>query len=232
MWTLEAQKHGGQITSILMKKRAEEKYAKNPIKCLNCSKIIPLNGRRPSQVKKNKFCSSHCAAVFNNKKFPKRKPSKHSNPTSFCKFCGDIIYLKKSSENSYYNRTKCDKCLQLRAIMFNGCYLPKIENKTKKELFLSTKNYQSARSQILKHAFIKYNLSDRPKQCLICNYKKHFQVCHKKAVSNFSADTLIKEINDLNNLLPLCPTHHWEFDHGCLENPELIDRFISKYLVS
>lgn len=41
-------------------------------------------------------------------------------------------------------------------------------------------------------------------------------MAHIKAVSEFSDDTLISEINDINNLVGLCPNHHWEYDHGLL----------------
>lgn len=33
---------------------------------------------------------------------------------------------------------------------------------------------------------------------------------------DFSSESLMIEINDPKNLIVLCPTHHWEFDHGYL----------------
>jgi predicted restriction endonuclease len=48
------------------------------------------------------------------------------------------------------------------------------------------------------------------------------EVAHIKAVSNFSEDSLISEINDISNLIGLCPNHHWEYDNGLLD--------ISKYI--
>lgn len=227
MWTLNAQKHGGQLTSILMKKRAQEKYDKNPIICLNCLKIIPLNGRRPSKVKKRKFCSTHCSAVFNNKKYPKREASPYNkNPTSLCKICGALIYLKKRTKNTFLNRKVCDSCLKPQDDYY---WLPDIGSKTKKEIFLKYKNWQSARSIILKHAIGIYLLSGRPKQCAVCKYEKKVQISHVRSVSGFSDDTIIALINDINNLVPLCPTHHWEFDHQCLENLKAIDDFFTNF---
>jgi predicted restriction endonuclease len=44
----------------------------------------------------------------------------------------------------------------------------------------------------------------------------HIEVCHKQAINRFSADTPIATINDLHNLVALCPNHHWEFDNGLL----------------
>ena len=48
-------------------------------------------------------------------------------------------------------------------------------------------------------------------------YDKHYEVCHIKAVSDFSEDTPITVINHIDNLVALCPNHHWEFDNGLLD---------------
>ena len=55
------------------------------------------------------------------------------------------------------------------------------------------------------------------KSCLNCNYSKHIEVAHKKAITDFSGNTLLSVINDKSNLLPLCPNCHWEFDKGLLD---------------
>jgi len=36
------------------------------------------------------------------------------------------------------------------------------------------------------------------------------------SMSEFSDDTLIKDINNTDNLVGLCPNHHWELDNGYL----------------
>lgn len=100
-------------------------------------------------------------------------------------------------------------------------------NKTKKEIFEERKNWQSARTAIRKVAnsiFDEYNI---PKKCIICGYDKHIEIAHIKAVSEFSDDTLISEINDINNLAPLCPNHHWEFDNGILSKDEIINALMT-----
>ena len=50
------------------------------------------------------------------------------------------------------------------------------------------------------------------KTCTICGYDKYYEVCHIKSVSDFSDDSLISEINSLDNLVALCPNHHKEYD--------------------
>ena len=37
------------------------------------------------------------------------------------------------------------------------------------------------------------------------------------AVSDFDDSALISEINSKDNLIALCPNHHWEYDHGLLK---------------
>jgi predicted restriction endonuclease len=53
--------------------------------------------------------------------------------------------------------------------------------------------------------------------CYLCGYNKHTEVCHIKAISAFSDDTLVGEINHIGNLVALCPNHHWEFDNGIID---------------
>lgn len=90
-------------------------------------------------------------------------------------------------------------------------------NKTKAELFNKRKNWQSARSAIQKNArkiFYAYNNSPK---CAICGYDKHVEIAHIKAVSDFSDETTIREINSVSNLIGLCPNHHWEYDNGLIK---------------
>lgn len=92
-----------------------------------------------------------------------------------------------------------------------------ILNKTKGELFSDRKNWQSARSSIQKLAreiFKYYN--EKPK-CAVCGYSNHVEVAHIKAVSEFDDNTTIKEINSIDNIIGLCPNHHWEYDNGILK---------------
>ena len=91
---------------------------------------------------------------------------------------------------------------------------------TKGELFSSRKNWQSARTAIRKLADSAYRNSNKPMKCVICGYDKHVEIAHIKSVSEFSGNSLISEINDVNNLIALCPNHHWEFDSGNLSDED------------
>lgn len=79
------------------------------------------------------------------------------------------------------------------------------------------KNYQSYRSAIRKLSAAIYDNSGKPHKCAICGYDKHIEIAHIKAVSEFDDSATIAEINSIDNLIGLCPNHHWEYDHGILK---------------
>ena len=54
--------------------------------------------------------------------------------------------------------------------------------------------------------------------CENCGYDKYVECCHKKAISAFSKEALINEVNHIDNLIYLCPNCHWEFDKGLIFN--------------
>ena len=59
--------------------------------------------------------------------------------------------------------------------------------------------------------------SGKPLVCKLCNYEKHVEICHRKSVSDFSDETTVSEINHIDNLVALCPNHHWELDNLSLK---------------
>ena len=92
-----------------------------------------------------------------------------------------------------------------------------VNNQTKGDLFVNRKNWQSARSSIRKAAERIFKESKVPFKCAICGYDKHIEIAHIKAVSDFDDSTKISEINSIDNLIALCPNHHWEYDNGILK---------------
>ena len=112
-----------------------------------------------------------------------------------------------------------ERCNHL-GIKPNIDYSSPILKVTKGELFSNRKNWQSARTAIRKLADMIFKKSNKPQKCAICGYDKHTEIAHIKAVSEFSDDVFISEINDINNLVALCPNHHWEFDNGLLSEED------------
>ena len=86
-------------------------------------------------------------------------------------------------------------------------------------VILNRKKSDSSHRQIREHARRTLINSKIPKKCHICQYDKHAEACHRKPIEKFSPDTVIRIINDLSNLVWLCPNHHWEYDHL---NPTLL----------
>lgn len=159
--------------------------------CKTCTKLV---ARTSSNVRGNVFCSKSCAAIHNNKVYPKK-----SNPT-FCVDCG-----KKVRHNI---TTRCQKC------HINSQYF--IENMTLEQATIKVKD-NNRYTKIRQNARRKYLQSNRPKECEHCGYSNHFEICHIKDISEYSKDTLVSDINNLNNLIALCPNHHWELDNNLIK---------------
>ena len=148
------------------------------------------------------------------------------NP-NICEYCGKAIVpregerLQDVKKRKFCNRQCRGKYRTSRTLKKEkkpkAIKESKTPNKTKGELFSGRANWQSARSSIRDLARKEYISSGKPMECFVCGYTCHVQVCHKKAVSDFDDKALVKEINDIENLVPLCPNHHWEFDNKILK---------------
>ncbi len=90
------------------------------------------------------------------------------------------------------------------------------ENRTKGDLFNNRMTWQSARSTIRKNACNVFEKSKKEYRCALCGYDKHIEIAHIKSVSDFDNSAEIKEINHIDNLIGLCPNHHWEYDAGLI----------------
>ena len=156
--------------------------------CAYCGKDV----HRPKDKRcKNIFCDQSCSAKYNNPKHAQR--TLHNK----CKKCNSPII-----SGLFY----CKKCSPYAGL----------SNKSYKDVKGSRK-YQK-NSQIREHARKVYYGSQEPKQCIVCGYGKHFDVCHVKDISLFPSSAKVSEINDITNLIPLCKNHHWEFDNNSLDH--------------
>lgn len=228
---------GGKATAIIEKEQARQRideYNKNPNSCLCCNKpILASYDQKLRDVKIKKFCSLSCAAKYNN-------VGKVHNPTGINNSKSIISNLSNNqiieAFNSSNNLTEFSLKLGYKSrinknqenvqnklaelnLDINDLIADKndVNSDTKGSLFDRRSNWQNARSTIQKEARKIYQNSDKPKQCIVCGYDKHYEVAHVKAVSDFSDDALISEINDEENLIALCPNHHWEYDNDGLD---------------
>jgi len=164
------------------------------MKCLNCNNNLTTKGQK-------KFCSKNCAAIFNNKKYPKRQKSKKNWPK--CKCCSNTV--------KYFKGSYCKDCINNKK-HYHG---KPVETLTLQEVV--TRKGSNRYDIVRNHASYLYRKNKTDLKCANCIYNKHVEICHIKPIKDFSLDTTIKEINDSSNIVLLCPNCHWEFDKGLLK---------------
>jgi len=146
-----------------------------------------------------------------------------NNSVGWKEICEKLGY--NSTAGSDTKNKILDRCNLLK-IKITLTRTPSILEKTKGELLLNRKNYQSYRSTIRKLAEKTYKDNNLTCECAVCGYNKHIEIAHIKAVADFDDNATIAEINDIDNLIGLCPNHHWEFDNGLLDITPYINRGI------
>ena len=210
----EGRSRGGQTQAKRSRDEAIQKYYENPKTCKYCGRVIEVKeGQKVAEVRLKEFCNRSCAGFYNSNK-EGGSPKNTAKPISPCEGCGEPIYLKKG-KRGYLRRRFCETCTALRL---------EIPTKTKGRLFveskekgpLLSKGWQCARSQIARNARRVFAETGRPLRCEHpgCTYDHYAEVCHRKPVSDFPDSATVKEINDPENLMALCPNHHWDLDHG------------------
>ncbi len=185
--------------------------------CFICSKqFIRYKNHLLQNLKRNRktTCSRSCASKLQNEKYKNKTNIK-------CSFCFKEFHKKRHlilKHKNHYCSSDCMKKSRARKDIKIEDKVRKasLEGVTKGELFKRRKNWQSARSSIQRHARLIFDKSSEEKSCRECGYSKHYEVCHINDVSSFSSDILITEINNIQNLIALCPNHHWEFDNNHL----------------
>lgn len=144
-----------------------------------------------------KFCSSRCAAIYNNTNFPKRK-----------KLVLEWICIE------------CGKPTTERRKYCNDCLPNQIDWMSRTLAELTTDGYDQTYRIVRSLARRIYKESGLPLECRVCGYSEHYEICHIRAIRKFPKNTLIREVNRLDNLVALCPNHHWELDNGRLKLPK------------
>ena len=164
------------------------------LECLECGTDVE---RAPSMVLSKVFCGRPCATSYNNRQKPKRVAA----VLPPCSACDQPVTTRR--------RKFCGACWDAR----------KLGQLTLGALVRRRRSRSAARRSIADHARRVF-LRDHPDPfCAVCGYKKHVETAHRKEVAQFNDDALVSEINDPANLIGLCPTHHWEFDHNMLDEP-------------
>lgn len=155
-------------------------------RCKNCG----------AETSNPKFCSRSCSASFNN-----RGIKRHGKNGRICPKC------------------KGKKCLESN--LCHTCYIEEIYTKRLQEpiknFFTSNHlhpRFKHNRVRIwAKKLMVYWNID---KKCKICGYNKHVNACHIKSISKFKENTPMGMVNSKENLIYLCPNHHWELDNNIL----------------
>lgn len=168
---------------------------------------------------KNKYCSVSCQNTVRSRNF---KEVYYLNP-KLCLTCLLAIPFEQR-RNNFCNHSCAAATTNKNRIKLSDHKIyvkPKkhtvskltIKTLNKTKIFELSKNWQSARSTIRKDACRVYKQSGKEYKCNVCGYSNHVEIAHIKAVSEFDNESTLLEINDINNLVALCPNHHWEFDN-------------------
>ena len=137
-----------------------------------------------------KFCSSSCAASYNNKRRPPKGKGR-------CKDCETKISKQRSRCRPCHSKWQTTRVLGDSVTLAEAVLRYKRHGRSSAYSLVRTR----ARSVMKEHTC-----------CEWCGYDKHVEVAHRTAISEFSGDTLLSTINDRDNLLSLCPNCHWEHD--------------------
>jgi hypothetical protein len=179
-------------------KRAE--YISNPNICLGCKgPILPKEGQKLADARKKKFCSRSCNGSYSTPEREKHKEKLVATGKAVKKHVPCLSCGKNANTGDGMNRRKyCVEC-----------------NAANKTALMSVLKKDSTHAKIRSHArtIAKRHCGNA---CLHCGYDTFIEVCHVKPVRDFLPISTLGEINDPENLIILCRTHHWEFDHGLL----------------
>lgn len=173
-----------------------QNYNKNPKECLNCKEnIIFKKGDKLHKFKKRKFCSLECSRNYT---------SKTKSKFNYCVKCN--IKVRKES-------TLCRTCFNITNNPINERTLKSFIGGEK---YLSTK-CQSIRKDARKKMQKWFPIDIR--KCKYCNnddFKEVLEVHHIKGILQFDYNTKIKEINNIDNMIWVCPSHHSMIEKGLL----------------
>lgn len=215
---------------------------------------MPLNLKvKPSIAMKRRFCNEACAVRFRHKKrqdaglpapsgwtrdagprpfMKERALARYASNPRLCKGCGAVVPLPEGGVpsdlgNKFYCSRECSIKAAREYRLWDLSNLPK-------SLKVSTVPFmqkgQTSIQELRKHAKRVYRSYWPDQRCEYCNVELPYlpDVAHIKPVSSFSNDSLLLEINQLSNLIGLCPTHHRNFDFGVIPLEEIKEKVATR----
>jgi dynactin complex subunit len=191
-------------------------------KCSNCDYKSTQKNKISRHINKINKCGDNPVIVLLNvdisceycKKSCRTRPSLNRHFTT-CKIIKENTEIKLEIEKD--NNKKLEKQSEYDNLQRKYDNLQKKYNKLEKTLesflkiekkVLGNTNVETIRSQARK----KYKNSSKNMNCVHCKHSGSTQVCHIKAISDFDKLSTIEEINDITNLIGLCPNCHIDLD--------------------
>ncbi len=150
----------------------------------------------------------HCGRSCTNKNRTFVKVRKNAKRIrSYCE-CGSPIsgYKSKFCKDCYQEKLK-------KNLVEKGNTISVGDVLKKTEKYKSLHRYQPIRNDAIRIL----KISGLKEECKVCGYSTHVEVCHIKGIADFTKESLLSEVNDLSNLVYLCPNHHWELDNGIIK---------------
>lgn len=133
----------------------------------------------------------------------------------YCSYqCANRHRVQKHRKNKHAICPKCDQKMAFDSIQCRKCCKTDLSVRTIESL---GKNSTHQAARVRQHARDVWINSGKPLACHICNYSNHYEVAHIHPISSFQSNTLLCVVNHINNLLALCPNHHWELDNHLLK---------------
>lgn len=167
--------------------------------CCQCGKQF---SRKVSEIVPSgrTFCSRSCGVSYNSKgvcRNPKRERA--------CSICAAQYFYTRENHSKY-----CVNCKPQygHRINHNNTLKETVSKRSLKD------RHPSWKSAYVRTACYSLNRAIKDSPCQFCGYATHTELCHIKPVSSFDETATLNEVNHPDNILVLCPNHHWEFDNG------------------
>ena len=205
-------RYNPRMDNIIVSDEYDGRNRKGKMKiCPQCNEKfwVPLH-----RYEDRKVCSREC-----------RDESRRTRKTVSCAHCGKSISRKPSKIAASKSGLQfCDRVCKENAQRIGDNSIAEIQpshygtaaakTMTKKEILSQTSGHTLIREdsrKIYKREFPGHM------KCQVCGYDYCVEVCHMVSVNEFPDSTLVSEINNIDNLVALCPNHHKELDGGKLE---------------
>lgn len=198
------------------------------------------------------FCGRKCSLAYLKISGKQRKPEgncyKCKKPIlSSRKYCYDCSNMKRilppnnrtirgktktGLACSLYKCSDCETLVSHKEGRCKSCYQKLIEE-TNQKLLIKDCLYSNDAN---KHNFIRQHASkvikalEVERKCCNCGYSKFTEICHIRSIKSFPLDATLNDVNNINNLIILCPNCHAEFDKLPESRKEILEKLNARVL--